>query len=202
VDWPVAAAALAATTNGSAAAIVVAGRADDLLRAHVAECVTSLADIADLCTNHDRVLVIAATGLLTPLGDSSSTAADLATELRAPVVVVTDTGPDAVLHTTLTLDALDRRLIPATVIAVGDGGDFSALPVRLAGQIPSDAGQRGDGFAEAAKAWVEPLDGRLATQNPVLTAPRPRRPSVAKRVALILAVAFVVELFVLWLFIS
>ncbi|MEV6923878.1 hypothetical protein AB0M46_05115 [Dactylosporangium sp. NPDC051485] len=196
-----------------------AGAADlpraHVLRSHVATLVAvegehlSLDDVAAivraLSSTHVRVLAIAADGLVTPFGDGGWTGADLAAEVRAPVAVISGTGADAVGHAILMLEALETRRIPASVIAVGDGGDFSALPVRLAGQIPADALEHRDRFAEAAREWVHPLTGMAepatAAGKPVETAPaRPDlQTRIAKKAALGLAVALVVALVVLFL---
>ncbi|MEV8516233.1 hypothetical protein [Dactylosporangium sp. NPDC051484] len=224
VDWVVAATALAATSGGRAAVVVVAGAGSDLphahvLRAHVATLVAvegehlSLDDVAAivraLSSTHIRVLAIAADGLVTPVGAGGWTAADLADEVHAPVAVITGTSADAVGHAILMLEALETRRIPASVIAVGDGGDFSALPVRLAGQIPADALDHRDRFAEAAREWVHPLTGTAdpaaaagnEVDKPVETAPvKPDlQARIAKKAALVLAVALVVALVVLFL---
>jgi cell wall assembly regulator SMI1 len=153
-----------------------------------------------------RVLTIAADGLVTPLGDGGWTATDLAAELRAPVVIVTGTDTDAVGHTILMLDALETRRIPASVIAVGDGGDFSALPVRLAGQLPADAADHRDRFAEAAREWVDPLTGTPRPEEPQGEAPvhtTPVKPDlqtrIAKKAAWSMLVAFFLALLLLFL---
>ncbi|MER7009166.1 SMI1/KNR4 family protein [Dactylosporangium sp. NPDC000555] len=223
VDWVVAATALAATSGGRAAVVIVGAGPDlpsaHLLRAHVATLVAvegehlSLDDVAAivraLSGTHIRVLAVASDGLVTPLGDGGWTAADLAAEVHAPVAVITGTGADAVGHAILMLEALETRRIPASVIAVGDGGDFSALPVRLAGQIPADALEHRDRFAEAAREWVHPLTGMAdpatsagnEADKPVETAPaKPDlQTRIAKKAALGLAVALVVALVVLFL---
>lgn len=210
VDWVVAAAALAATADGTAAAVVL-GAAPDLLTTHVATVVelpagagldAVAAAVTDLCKAHDRVVVLVGDGVVTPLG-GGWTVADLATAIHAPVVVVTGTDADATGHAILALEALDRRQVPGTVIAVGDGGDFDALPVRLAGRIPADHVAYGDTFAAAAARWVDPLDGSrpAADDKPLETAGRPRdlQTRVAIRTAWTLAVALLLAVVLLWL---
>ena len=210
VDWEVAAAALAATTDGTAAAVVL-GASCELVAAHVAALAelpagTGLDAVAavvrDLSAAHHRVLVLVDAGVATPLG-GGWTVADLATAVRAPVVVVTGTDADATGHTLLALEALDRRQVPGSVIVVGDGGDFDALPVRLAGRIPADHAAYGDRFTAAAQRWVDALDGSrpAGDTKPVRTARQPRdlQTRVAIRMAWTLAVAFLLALVLLYL---
>jgi hypothetical protein len=158
--------------------------------------------VRDLSAGHDRVVVLLDAGVATPLG-GGWTIADLANAVRAPVVVVTGTDTDAVGHAILALEALDRRQVPGSVIAVGDGGDFDALPVRLAGRIPADHAAHGDSFATEARRWVDPLDGSRPVEDarPVKTARKPRdlQTRVAIRTAWTLAVAFVLALVLLCL---
>jgi cell wall assembly regulator SMI1 len=227
VDWAIAAAALAATSGGRSAAVVIAAREPaldmDLLRALVASYVTILGEpprlddvaavVRALAGSHVRVLVVAADGLITPLGADGWTAADLAVELHAPVAVVAGTDADAVGHTMLMLEALESRRIPASVLAVGDGGDFGVLPVRLAGRIPADAQQHRDRFAEAAREWVDPLTGAAraaergepagaeSDERPVETAPvqADLQTRIAKKAAWGLLVAFCLALVMLFL---
>jgi len=210
VDWVVAAAALAATADGTAAAVVL-GPAPASLAPHVAALAELPAGIGldavaavvtDLSAAHDRVVVLIGGGVVTPLG-GGWTVADLATAVRAPVVVVTGTDADATGHAILALEALDRRQVPGSVIVVGDGGDFDALPVRLAGRIPADHAAYGDRFATEAARWVDPLDGSrpAADDKPLETAGRPRdlQTRVAIRMAWTLAAAFLLALVLLWL---
>jgi cell wall assembly regulator SMI1 len=221
VDWAVAAAALAATTPGRAAVVVIGALEStpsvDLLRAHAAtfveidveQAADAASTVRGLTGTHERVLVATGSGVVTPLGDGSWTAADLAAALRAPVVVVTDTGADSRGHTLLALEALDGRRVPAVVIAVGDNGDFTALPVRLAGRIPADFLLDRERFAEAAAQWVDALDGRQASVAPdrLPPGPKPPRPPrapgdlqsrIARSAAMVIGVALVVSLVVWW----
>lgn len=222
VDWVVAAAALAATTAGTAAAVVITdpatpappqdnGAGPEVLREHVAALVelpassdldAVTAAVLDLSRAHQRVVVLVAGGVVTPIGAGGWTVPDLATAVRAPVVVVTGTGPETIGHTALALEALDRRRVPAAVIAVGDGGDFDALPVRLAGHIPTDHAATGAGFAAAAHEWIHPLDGSMAAAygRPVATPGRQdTQTRVAIRIAWTLAVALLLAFLVLWM---
>ncbi|MEV4141074.1 AAA family ATPase [Dactylosporangium sp. NPDC049742] len=158
--------------------------------------------VKDLGAKHDRVVILVGDGVVTPTG-GDWTVADLASAVRAPVVVVTGTGADAVGHTLLALEALDRRRVPGSVIVVGDGGDFDALPVRLAGRIPADHAAFTGDFAAAAAGWVDPLDGSgpASVQPPVVTPTRPRdlQTRVAIRAAWTLGIAFLLAIVLLCL---
>ncbi|GAB3826520.1 hypothetical protein ACFPIJ_06590 [Dactylosporangium cerinum] len=208
VDWMVAGAALAATADGTAAAVTL-GCSSELLAAHVAALVelpagTGLdavtAVVADLDAKHHRVVVLVDAWVAAPNG--GWTVADLATAVHAPVVVVTGTDADATGHTMLFLEALDRRQVPGSVIVVGDGGDFDALPVRLAGRIPADHADTGHFAAEAAR-WIDPLDGsRISVEDhrPVKTAgPEDLQTRIARRAAWTLAISFLLALLLLCL---
>ncbi|MEE6261190.1 SMI1/KNR4 family protein [Plantactinospora sonchi] len=113
--------------------------------------------VRSLAGGHGLVLVGATPGLLVPLGADGWTLADLAWALGAPVVVVTDSGPDSTNHTTLILDALANRELPATVVAIGEGNTFDTLPVALAGRIPAEAVQRPELVGTQAVRWLDPL---------------------------------------------
>ena len=69
---------------------------------------------------HDLVLIEGAGGLLVPMGLRPSgepwTMADLAVSLGVPAVVVARAGLGTLNHTALTLEALDRRAVPAGVV--------------------------------------------------------------------------------------
>jgi hypothetical protein len=156
--------------------------------------------VTDLSATHDRVMVLVDAWVDAARG--GWTVADLAAAVRAPVVVVTGTDADATGHTMLFLEALDRRQVPGSVIVVGDGGDFDALPVRLAGRIPADHATYGDRFATEAGRWVDPLDGSRpsADERPVKTAgPQDLQSRVARRAAWTLVISFLLALILLWL---
>jgi cell wall assembly regulator SMI1 len=151
VDVRTAAAALAAAATVPVAAVVLGATipADDPARPHLAGLLElpaadrlTLAQAGDLVRTmsrtHDLVLVTAATGLLVPLGRDGWTMTDLAAALRAPAVVVTGPGPDAINHTTLALGAMAAHGVPAAVVTIGDM-DEQALPVTPAGRIPAPA---------------------------------------------------------------
>ncbi|MEU8820438.1 hypothetical protein [Actinoplanes sp. NPDC048796] len=124
------------------------------------------------------VLVVAPEGLLVPLGADGWTLADLAEAVRAPAVVVTGAGADAVNHTTLMLGALAGHGISAAVVTSGDVDD-DALPVRPAGRLGADV-------------W---LDDMLVARDVVVAEPAvlDRKPGVSgRRIAMALAAVFLV----------
>jgi dethiobiotin synthetase len=118
--------------------------------------------VAQAGRRHDLVLVEGAGGLLVPVGEPW-TVADLAMALRAPVVVVARAGLGTLNHTALTLEALDRRHLPAALVI----GSWPAtpdlvhwrnlvdLPGELAGVLPEGAGSwPGERFRAAAPGWL------------------------------------------------
>jgi dethiobiotin synthetase len=115
---------------------------------------------------HDLVLVEGAGGLLVPMGVRPSgqpwTLADLAVSLGAPAVVVVRAGLGTLNHTALTLEALERRAVPARVVI----GSWPAQPelvhvanlvdlyAHLAGVVPAGAGSIEPGvFRRSAPGW-------------------------------------------------
>jgi dethiobiotin synthetase len=128
---------------------------------------------------HDLVLVEGAGGFLVPMGLTATgqvwTVADLAVALGAPAVVVTRAGLGTLNHTALTLEALQRRAIPAHVVI----GAWPAEPERvhrtnlselrhlLAGAVPEGAGaMEPNRFRVSAPGWLKPrLHGTLDDQR-------------------------------------
>jgi dethiobiotin synthetase len=119
--------------------------------------------------NHDLVLVEGAGGLLVPMGVRPSgepwTVADLAVLAGMPAVVVARAGLGTLNHTALTLEALQRRSVPACVVI----GSWPAEPElvhwtnlaqllpQLAGAVPEDAGEMDPGvFRRSAPGWLTP----------------------------------------------
>jgi len=115
---------------------------------------------------HDLVLVEGAGGLLVPMGVRPSgqpwTVADLAVSLGAPAVVVARADLGTLNHTALTLEALERRGVPARVVI----GAWPAQPElvhvanlvqlydQLAGVVPVGAGSIEPGvFRRSAPGW-------------------------------------------------
>ncbi|MDG4766947.1 dethiobiotin synthase [Solwaraspora sp. WMMD406] len=118
---------------------------------------------------HDLVLVEGAGGLLVPMGLRPSgepwTIADLAVSLGAPAVVVTRAGLGTLNHTALTLEALDRRAIPAGVVLgawpaepeLVHWANLSELVPTMVGALPDGAGGLDPGvFRRSAPGWLTP----------------------------------------------
>ena len=125
--------------------------------------------IRDTAKEHDLVLVEGAGGLLVPMGRRPSgetwTVADLAVSLGAPAVVVVRAGLGTLNHTALTLEALERRAVPACVV-IGDWPqrpeqvhwtNLSELLPHLAGAVPHGVGGLDGGvFRRSAPGWLTP----------------------------------------------
>jgi dethiobiotin synthetase len=118
---------------------------------------------------HDLVLVEGAGGLLVPMGLRPSgdpwTFADLATTLGSGMIVVTRAGLGTLNHTALTLEALDRRGVPAKVILgawpaepeLVHWANLGELVPHLVGALPSGAGSMDPGvFRRSAPGWLTP----------------------------------------------
>jgi dethiobiotin synthetase len=85
----------------------------------VSEMATMIRDLRD----RDLVLVEGAGGLLVRLDLDGGTLADLARELRAPVIVVTTAGLGSLNATALTCEALRMRTIECHGIVIGSWPD-------------------------------------------------------------------------------
>ncbi|NLU80401.1 ATP-dependent dethiobiotin synthetase BioD [Micromonospora sp. HNM0581] len=118
---------------------------------------------------HDLVLVEGAGGLLVPMGLRPSgepwTVADLAVSLGAPAVVVARAGLGTLNHTALTLEALQRRAVPAGVVigawpakpALVHWANLGDLLPTLLGALPAGAGAMDPGvFRRSAPGWLTP----------------------------------------------
>lgn len=118
---------------------------------------------------HDLVLIEGAGGLLVPMGLRPSgeawTVADLAVSLGAPAVVVTRAGLGTLNHTALTLEALDRRAIPAGVVLgawpaepeLVHWANLTDLVPNMVGALPDGAGSMDPGvFRRSAPGWLTP----------------------------------------------
>ncbi|BCJ54962.1 hypothetical protein Asp14428_64370 [Actinoplanes sp. NBRC 14428] len=118
---------------------------------------------------HDLVLVEGAGGLLVPMGVRPSgqpwTVADLATTLGVQTLVVTRAGLGTLNHTALTLEALDRRGVPAKVVLgawpaepeLVHWANLTELVPYLVGALPDGAGQMDPGvFQRSAPGWLTP----------------------------------------------
>jgi dethiobiotin synthetase len=118
---------------------------------------------------HDLVLVEGAGGLLVPMGvrpgGEAWTLADLATTLGVGALVVARAGLGTLNHTALTLEALERRGVPAGVIIGAWPADpqlvhwanLSEMVPHLVGALPDGAGQMDPGvFRRSAPGWLTP----------------------------------------------
>jgi dethiobiotin synthetase len=118
---------------------------------------------------HDLVLVEGAGGLLVPMGLRPSgeawTFADLATTLGSSTIVVARAGLGTLNHTALTLEALDRRGVPAKVILgawpaepeLVHWANLGELVPHLVGALPAGAGSMDPGvFRRSAPGWLTP----------------------------------------------
>ncbi|WFE19508.1 dethiobiotin synthase [Solwaraspora sp. WMMD937] len=118
---------------------------------------------------HDLVLVEGAGGLLVPMGLRPSgepwTIADLAVSLGAPAVVVSRAGLGTLNHTALTLEALERRAVPAGVMLgawpaepeLVHWANLSELVPTMVGAVPDGAGTLEPGvFRRSAPGWLTP----------------------------------------------
>lgn len=118
---------------------------------------------------HDLVLIEGAGGLLVPMGLRPSgeawTVADLAVSLGAPAVVVARAGLGTLNHTALTLEALDRRAVPAGVVLgawpaepeLVHWANLTELVPNMVGALPDGAGTMEPGvFRRSAPGWFTP----------------------------------------------
>ncbi|MET3429514.1 dethiobiotin synthetase [Actinoplanes tereljensis] len=118
---------------------------------------------------HDLVLVEGAGGLLVPMGvrpsGASWTLADLATTLGVKTIVVARAGLGTLNHTALTLEALNRRGVPAGVVIGAWPADpelvhwanLSEMVPHLIGALPDGAGRMDPGvFRRSAPGWLTP----------------------------------------------
>jgi dethiobiotin synthetase len=113
----------------------------------------SAARIRDLADERDLVVVEGAGGLLVRYDDEGATVADLARELQASVLVVTEPGLGTLNHTALTLEAMAHRGLSLAGVVLGSWPrepdlacrsnvrDLETLAARpLAGAMPAKAG--------------------------------------------------------------
>ncbi|MFC7529674.1 SMI1/KNR4 family protein [Actinoplanes sp. GCM10030250] len=203
VDWRIAAAALAAAAEVPVAAVVVGASVsgDDPARPHLAALLELPAAnrlsldrarglVLAISRAYEVVLVAGPAGLLIPLGDDGWTLADLAAAVRAPAIVVTGAGTDAVNHTTLALGALAGHGIPASVVTIGEV-DEEALPVTPAGRIPADPPEDFAGAADWLHPWLRANPGPPALAEPAPGIKAGGQPVSGRRVVLGLLAVFV-----------
>lgn len=133
---------------------------------------TVVAEVRADASRYDLVLVEGAGGLLVQLGESTPpgggtvapwTVADLAVALDAPAIVVARAGLGTLNHTALTLEALDRRGVPACVVigawpaepGLAERCNLTDLTGEVVGRVPDGAGRcRPDEFRAAAPGWL------------------------------------------------
>ncbi len=118
---------------------------------------------------HDLVLVEGAGGLLVPMGVRPSgqawTFADLAVQLGVRTLVVARAGLGTLNHTALTLEALERRGVPAGVVLgawpaepeLVHWANLAELLPHLVGALPDGAGGMDPGvFRRSVQGWLTP----------------------------------------------
>jgi dethiobiotin synthetase len=119
--------------------------------------------VRDVGRNHDLTLVEGAGGLLVKMGDGGWTMADLAVSLGAPVVVVARAGLGTLNHVELTLEALQRRNVPALVLIgawpsqpdLVHRTNVRDLAGELAGVVPEGVGAMAPSvFKREAPHWL------------------------------------------------
>ncbi|WP_346535674.1 dethiobiotin synthase [Micromonospora sp. DPT] len=133
------------------------------------ELYTAVDAIREEIDKHDLVLIEGAGGLLVPMGLRPSgepwTVADLAVSLGAPAVVVARAGLGTLNHTALTLEALERRAVPAGVVIgawpaqpqLVHWANLTDLVPHLLGALPAGAGAMDPGvFRRSAPGWLTP----------------------------------------------
>ncbi|MEV4760105.1 dethiobiotin synthase [Micromonospora sp. NPDC049559] len=133
------------------------------------ELYTAVDAVREEAEKHDLVLVEGAGGLLVPMGLRPSgepwTVADLAVSLGAPAVVVSRAGLGTLNHTALTLEALERRAVPAGVVLgawpaepeLVHWANLTELVPNMVGALPDGAGTMEQGvFQRSAPGWLTP----------------------------------------------
>ncbi|MCK9924083.1 dethiobiotin synthase [Frankia sp. AgPm24] len=138
------------------------------------------AHLDKLAAHRDLVLVEGAGGLLVRFDEHGSTVADLAQQLRAPVLVVVSAGLGTLNTTALTLEALAHRGLELAGVVVGSWpadpdlacrgnlADLASLAGRpVAGAIPAGAGLLAPAdFLATARRSLEPsLGGTFRAQD-------------------------------------
>lgn len=126
--------------------------------------------ITELAASFDHVLVEGAGGLLVELDGDGNTLADLAAPAaRSAIVVVCRSGLGTLNHTLLTLEALERRGVPAAGLVVGswppapsdieedNRGYFQQLETPFLGALPAGAARLDPhAFRRQAPGWLRP----------------------------------------------
>jgi dethiobiotin synthetase len=136
------------------------------------------AEIRDLATDRDLVLVEGAGGLLVRLDDTGATLADLARLLGAPVLVVTTAGLGTLNASALTCEAIRARGLSCAGVVIGawprtpelaalanldDLAGYCSAP--LLGVLPEGSGVLSPAeFLEVARCALAPELGGTWTQ--------------------------------------
>ena len=137
---------------------------------------SSLADVIDRLTNsYDLVVVEGAGGLLVRYDEDGTTFADLARDVDAEVLVVTEAGLGTLNATALTLESMANRGVRLGGLVIGAWPDDPGLAERsnirdlemlvagrLTGALPAGAGDPSRGTAEfvtTARAGLGPQLG-------------------------------------------
>lgn len=125
-------------------------------------------------TEHRRLVLIEGSGgLLVRFDEDGTTLADLARELRAPVLLVADPALGTLNHTALTLESMAARGIEPAGIVLGSWPEKPDLAMRsnirdletlaarpLAGALPAGAGElEAPEFLLAARSGLSPAFG-------------------------------------------
>ncbi len=131
------------------------------------------AEIGKLAESRRLVLVEGAGGLLVRFDEDGTTLADLARDLRAPVLVVADPALGTLNHTALTLESMALRGVELAGVVLGSWPDEPDLAMRcnirdletlaarpLAGALPAGAGSlEAPEFLLAARSGLSPAFG-------------------------------------------
>jgi dethiobiotin synthetase len=129
--------------------------------------------VQDLADSRRLVLVEGAGGLLVRYDEEGTTLADLARELRAPVLLVADPGLGTLNATALTLESMAARGLELSGVVLGSWPERPDLAMRcnirdletlaarpLAGAVPADAARLdAPEFLLAARAGLSPAYG-------------------------------------------
>jgi dethiobiotin synthetase len=134
---------------------------------------TAVLRIADLANSHDLVLVEGAGGLLVPYNGDGQTIVDVASELDAPLMLVSAAGLGTINHTPLTVSYLaEQAVLELAGIIIGSWpkqpdladrfnvGDLARMArgSQLSGVLPADMAAMGD-FSAVASASLGPQCG-------------------------------------------
>lgn len=131
------------------------------------------AEVAELASTHDLVLVEGAGGLLVRFDDEGATLADIAWSLSAPLLVVAEAGLGTLNATALTTEVAEGRGLHSAGVVIGswpagpglaEQTNLHDLPVvagaPLLGVLPeASAGVPASEFRQRARRWLSPVFG-------------------------------------------